>query len=225
VLATPFFLLFIDPAGAIQIVILLTTVLSAAVLKGLDRAGTPRLLRRLLIGGAAGLPVGLAGFIFADAGLVRFAAGATVLVFALLLVLLRRPGRPVLVVMSPARDIAAGAVSGAATALVGMSGPPVLIYLLLAGVPAQAIRATLLAFFAVAYAVTALFHAVTVGIPADVWLAAGVLLPVACFGGWAGRPLGSRLGENTLAVLAIALLAVAGLYTLAATAGFIGFAR
>ena len=35
--------------------------------------------------------------------------------------------------MSPGLDLAAGAVSGFASALVGQPGPPVLIYLLLAG--------------------------------------------------------------------------------------------
>jgi uncharacterized protein len=220
VLATPFFLLFIDPAGAVQIVILLTTVLSAAVLKGLDCSGTPRLLLRLMLGCAAGLPVGIAGFAFANARAVRLVVGATILAFALLLAPLRRPGRPVLVGMSPGRDMAAGAVSGVATALVGMSGPPVLIYLILAAAPVRMVRATLLAFFALSYAATALFHAATVGIPAPTWLAAAFLLPFVFLGGLVGRRLGDRLGENAFALLAIGLLMTAGIYTLSAALGF-----
>ena len=39
--------------------------------------------------------------------------------------------------MSPGRDFAAGAISGIATALVGMAGPPVLLYLLLTGAGAE----------------------------------------------------------------------------------------
>jgi hypothetical protein len=53
--------------------------------------------------------------------------------------------------LSPGGDLIAGAGSGIATALVGMAGPPALIYLLLAGAGATTIRATLLAFFALAY--------------------------------------------------------------------------
>jgi uncharacterized membrane protein YfcA len=124
--------------------------------------------------------------------------------------------------MSPGRDLAAGMVSGVATALVGMSGPPVLIYLLLAGAPPRTVRATLLSFFALCYAATLAAHVAVIGVPAPTWLAAGILIPFAFLGGLVGRPLGDRLGAEAFAVLAIALLAATGLYTLAAAAGLAG---
>jgi uncharacterized membrane protein YfcA len=106
---------------------------------------------------------------------------------------------------------------------VGQPGPPVLIYLLLAGAAARTVRATLLAFFALSYAVTLASHAATIGIPASTWLAAGILIPFAFLGGLAGRPIGDRLGAEAFALLAIALLTVAlltvaGAYTLGAAA-------
>ena len=55
--------------------------------------------------------------------------------------------------------------------------------------------------------------------PASTWIGAGVLIPFAALGAIAGRPLGDRLGVRGFAVLAIVLLATAGLYTLAASAG------
>jgi uncharacterized membrane protein YfcA len=125
--------------------------------------------------------------------------------------------------MSPGLDLAAGAVSGIASALVGQPGPPVLIYLLLAGTAAKTVRATLLAFFALSYAVTLASHAATIGISAPTWFAAGILLPFAFLGGFAGRPIGDRLGAEAFAVLAIALRAGAGAYTLGAAAlAFVG---
>jgi len=77
----------------------------------------------------------------------------------------------------------------------------------------RTVRATLLAFFALTYGVTLASHAATIGIPAPTWLAAGILLPFAFLGGLAGRPIGDRLGAEAFAMLAIALLAVAGTYT------------
>jgi hypothetical protein len=146
---------------------------------------------------------------------VRIAAGATVLGFAALLALLRSRVRPVpMIRMSHARDLAAGAVSGAATALVGMAGPPVLIYLLLAGAGSLVIRATLLAFFVVVYAATLAAHATTVGIAAETWLTAGVMLPFAVLGGFIGRPLGDWFGDGGFTVLAIGLLTIAGLFAI-----------
>src|SRR5262249_18828966 len=145
--------------------------------------------------------------------------------FAILMAISRRrSGRPrqgkhwTAVAMSPVLDFVAGAVSGIASALVGQPGPPVLIYLLLAGTEARTVRATLLAFFALSYGVTLASHTATIGIPAPTWLAAAILIPFALLGGLAGRPIGDRLGAEAFAMLAIALLAVAGAYTLGAAA-------
>jgi hypothetical protein len=225
VLAAPLFLLFLDPARAIQLVIIISTVLSIVVLRGLLPAIAPWLLLRLALGGLIGLPLGLLAFRYADPILVRAAAGAMIFGFAILMaVSRRRSGQPgqgrhwTAFAMSPVLDFVAGAVSGIASALVGQPGPPVLIYLLLAGAEARTVRATLLAFFALTYGVTLASHAATIGIPAPTWLAAGILLPFAFFGGLAGRPIGDRLGAEAFALLAIALLAVAGAYTLGAAA-------
>ena len=103
-----------------------------------------------------------------------------------------------------------------------MAGPPVLIYLMLAGTASQTIRATLLAFFALVYAATLAANAATIGIPTQSWVAAGVLLPFAIVGGLVGRPLGDRLGAEGFALLAIGLLAAAGLLTLALATGLAG---
>ncbi len=226
VLAAPLFLLFLDPARAIQLVIVISTVLSIVVLRGLLPAIAPWLLLRLALGTLVGLPLGLVAFRYADPILVRAAAGATIFGFAILMAVSRRRSGPTRAgkhwtafAMSPGLDLAAGAVSGFAGALVGQPGPPVLIYLLLAGTAARTVRATLLAFFALSYGVTLASHAATIGIPAPTWVAAAILIPFALLGGLAGRPIGNRLGAEPFARLAIALLAVAGAYTLAAAGG------
>jgi uncharacterized membrane protein YfcA len=225
VLAAPLFLLFLDPARAIQLVIIISTALSIVVIPGLLPAIAPWLLLRPALGSLVGLPLGLVAFRHADPILVRAAAGATIFGFAVLMaVSLRRSSQPgerkhwTAFAMSPARDLFAGAVSGIANAVVGMAGPPVLIYLLLAGAEARTVRATLLAFFALSYGVTLVSHAATIGIPAPTWLAAGILIPFGFLGGLAGRPIGDRLSAEGFAMLAIALLAVAGAYTIGAAA-------
>ena len=218
VLATPLFLLFVDPPRAIQLVIIITTALSLVVLPGLWRAIEPGLLARLALGSLAGLPLGLFAFRHSDPILVRALVGGTILAFAVLLGWQRRgagkTSRPF--GLRPGLEVATGTVSGIATALVGMAGPPVLIYLLLAGAPPRTVRATLLSFFALAYAAAVATHALTIGIPAQSWISAGVLIPFAFLGGFAGRPLGDRLSADAFAILAILLLGAAGLYTVVA---------
>jgi len=207
VLAVPLYLLLVAPAQAVRLTIILSTALSFAVVPGLRRIIAPALLLRLSAGSLAGLPIGLFSFRHADRLLVRFVVGATILGFGVMMAgFRRREGHP----WAPfgrtgARDLAAG---GVATALVGMAGPPVLLYLLLAGTAAQTVRATLLAFFALSYGATLASHAATV--------AAGILAPFALLGGLLGRPIGDRLGSDGFALLAITLLTAAGLYTVAA---------
>ncbi|MGH7031273.1 MAG: TSUP family transporter, partial [Stellaceae bacterium] len=133
-----------------------------------------------------------------------------------------RGGGRALVAMSASRDLAVGAVSGVATALAGISGPPVVIYLLLAEAPPRTVRATLISYFALVYAATLAANVATIGVPAQIWLAAGILIPFAVLGGLVGRPLGDRLGAEAFAALAIGVLAAAGLYTLAAALGLAG---
>lgn len=216
VLATPLYLLFVGPAQAVQLVIILSAALAVFVVPGLRRAVAPGLLMRLVLGSLAGLPIGLLAFRLADPVLVRGGVGITILTFAGLIAVTRRRGRRRwgALAMSPGRDLAAGALSGAAAALVGMAGPPVLIYLLLAATGAAVVRATLLAFFALSYGATLVLHATAIGIPGPTWLAALMLLPVAVLGGFAGRPIGDRLGAETFARLAIALLVATGAYTI-----------
>jgi uncharacterized membrane protein YfcA len=95
VLAAPLFLLFLDPPRAIQLVIIISTVLSIVVLRGLLPAIAPRLLLRFAFGSLVGLPLGLVAFRYADPTLVRAAAGAMILGFAILIaVSRRRQGEP-----------------------------------------------------------------------------------------------------------------------------------
>jgi uncharacterized membrane protein YfcA len=74
-------------------------------------------------------------------------------------------------------EVTTGLMAGIATALVGVAGPPVLIYLLLAEAPPPTVRATLVAFFAFTYAASLAFHVATIGVPARTWLSAGFLIP------------------------------------------------
>jgi uncharacterized protein len=225
VMAAPLFLIIVDPQRAVQLVVILSTGLCLAVLPGLWRATAPKLFLRLMLGNLVGLPVGLAAFRYADPEIVRVMIGAAILVFALLFAISRRHWRGhrrAPLTMSPARDLAAGTAAGIAGGLAGMAGPPVVIYLLLAEAPPRTVRATLLSFFALSYAVTLAANAAAIGVPARTWLAAGILFPFAMLGGFIGRPLGDRLGAGAFTVLAILLLAAAGLYTLAAAAGLAG---
>jgi uncharacterized protein len=126
VLAASLFLLFLDSARAIQLIIIISTVLSIVVLRGLLPAIAPWLLLRLALGSLVGLPLGLVAFRYADPTVVRAAAGAMIFGFALLMAISRRRSGQLgkgkhwtVFATSPGLDLAAGAVSSIASAVVG----------------------------------------------------------------------------------------------------------
>jgi uncharacterized membrane protein YfcA len=69
------------------------------------------------------------------------------------------------------------------------------------------------------YAATLLSDVVFLGVPAGDWAIAASLMPLIWVGGIAGLRIADRLNETVAAILSILVLAVAGLYTLAAAAG------
>src|SRR5947207_3032852 len=106
VLAVPLFLLFVEPAPAVQLVVIVTLALSAVVLPGMRDAVDRPLLLRLGIGAAIGLPLGLILFGYADPVVVRAVIGVTILLFAGVITAVRWR-RPLLVLaMRPGRDLA-----------------------------------------------------------------------------------------------------------------------
>jgi uncharacterized protein len=214
-LAVPGLLLFAPPAQAVQLVIIVSVAVLLVILPGLRDAVDVRLLARLGLGALCGVPLGVLAFRWADPEAVRAVIGAVVLAFAVVLALRRRGRWGVTMTMRPTRDLAAGAAAGAATALAGISGPPVVIYLMLAEMPVRTLRATLLAFFMLCYAGTLLAELVTIGVPGAAWRLAAGLVPFAWVGGFFGRRLGDRLGAETAGNLALAVLTAAGIYTLA----------
>jgi uncharacterized protein len=218
VLAVPFFLLLAPPGEAIPLILIISLATSLLVMPGLYRAVDPALLGRLAIGSLVALPVGLVAAAHADPPLVSLAAGAIVTLFAAMLAWQRYRGLRAHVVIGPRHDLAAGAIAGIATALAGMAGPPVLIYLMLGGTPMRTVRATLIGFFVLIYAATVASEIVFVGVPRAAWPVAAILLPFVWLGGQIGLRVGDRLGEAAAAALAIAVLTMAGLYTLAAAA-------
>lgn len=215
VLAVPFFLLLAPPGEAIPIIIVISFAVSLFVMPRLYRWVEFGLLWRLTLGSLVALPLGLVAYAHADRLVVGLVAGAVVTGFAILLSWFRYRGPAMRIERRPGRDLAVGAIAGVATGLVGMAGPPALIYLMLSRAPMVTVRATLIGFFALIYAVTLAANVIFVGMPARDWLIALSLLPLVWIGGRIGLRVGERMGDAAAAALALVVLGATGLYTLA----------
>jgi uncharacterized membrane protein YfcA len=215
-ISAPLYVLALGPVVGIQATIIVTAVISLVVLPSVRQIICMPLLVRLAIGSLVGLPVGVLGFRGLAPSMIREVVGASTFVFSAALLVAnntflrsRRGGDAQSCSTRSGADFASGVISGITTALVGVSGPPIMIYLILARVDKEVIRATLLAFFAFVYVATLIVHAASVGVaPSTYGLAAG-MTPFAVVGSFMGTTitgnLSQRVFENSVLVVLLAV--------------------
>lgn len=122
ILATPFLLLLFEPKEAIQINLILSLIISAALFSKIKKDTDIGVLKRFAVGSAAGLPIGIGIFLFLDISRLKLAVSFIILLLTLLLM------ANVRVKETSRRDYSVGGLSGIMTTSIGMPGPPLLLY-------------------------------------------------------------------------------------------------
>ena len=145
VILAPIYSVLWGPKAGVPVMLLMELIVSIQLLPGAFKDADRRV--NLPIGGTAALmtPLGAYILITADGEVLRRAIGAFVLVFGGLLMSGWRyhGSRPLPL------NMAVGAVSGLLKGSTGMSGPPVILYLLAGQEAAKTHRANLILFFSV----------------------------------------------------------------------------
>lgn len=185
ILLAPVFSVLWGPRAGVPVMLLMELLVSVQLLPGALKDADRRVI--LPIGGAAALatPIGALILISADGDLLRRFIGGFVLVFGLLLLSpwRYRGSRPL------GLNIAVGTVSGLLKGATGMSGPPVILYLLAGLEEAKRHRANLILFFATIAIVSVIPPAMAGLFTTAVFVRLAVLLPLmALF-----VPIGARL--------------------------------
>lgn len=171
----------------------------------------PKRVLVLLLGFAAGAPLGLYVFDALDADALTVLVASVVIVASVIMYIAPRVEIPDQ--HATPLGLVAGALSGAIGASTSLSGPPVVIYLLARHPEMESFRATILSYFLPAGIVTATAFAVLGRITGDVLLVAGASVPAMVlgmlFGMWVRRRLDSeRFRLVVLAVLIVSSIAV-----------------
>ncbi len=219
-LAVSFFLLILQSATAIQLLIVLNFVISLWVVRNVWHNVPRDLWLRLVAGAMVGFPAGLVLFNYASVDQLKVVVAVAILVFVPLLAFRHRPvpeQGASLPIYRSSSSIGVGILAGAMTTSLGMPGPVLVIYLTAHGADKDALRAISLAFFAVAYAVALVLQAVTFGVEGEVWMMAVVLVPVAAAGAQLGHRLSRRVTESTFRRAVLLLIGATGVYTLLTT--------
>jgi uncharacterized membrane protein YfcA len=166
-----------------------------------------------LIGGAVGVPIGVAALATATPELLRTAVGGFLVLYAAWQLLLRRPPRIGEVGGRPA-DGAIGLAGGVLGGFAGLSGPLPLVWLQLRGLEPDAQRATYQPFNTVVMSLAGLWMAVMGQITPEVLVVAAMALPVTLGAAFLGARAYLGVSPTTFRRVVSALLLASGMVLL-----------
>ncbi len=181
-IAGPFLLFVMDPPQAIQTAIILNLLLSAIILPTEFRDVQIAPLKHLSLWACIGIPVGGLFLINVDGTVLKFICGIVVLMAALQMIYVKRAAQSP---QSSNRLIRiGGTISGMMTGALAIPGPVALWTLLSTGMEARKTRATLRAYFVVAYTLALVIHYFLTGFSNNMLMTSVALIP-AVFSGMA----------------------------------------
>lgn len=185
VILAPVYSLLWGPRAGVPVMLLMELLVSLQLLPGAIKDAEKRVV--LPLGGAAAVatPFGAWILLTADGEALRRFIGGFVLVFGLLLMSGWRyhGSRPLPL------NIAVGTMAGLLKGSTGMSGPPVILYLLAGLEEAKRHRANLILFFGTIAVVSVIPPVLGGLVDLPVWVRLAVLLPVMAI----SVPIGARL--------------------------------
>lgn len=208
IMATPFLLILFEPREAIQINLILSLVISSALIMKIRKDVDVGILKRLVLGSLVGLPVGICLFLAVNMTWLKLGISILILVLTLLLIMNFR------VKQLPKRDRLIGGFSGAFTTSIGMPGPPLLLYFSGTNTTKETLRGTTLAFYLFIYLISLIIQVIFAGTSKEVWTSSLLGLPLVGIGLMLGQLLFKWINQDHFRVLTYILLLVAGGYLL-----------
>lgn len=208
IMATPFLLLIFEPAEAIQINLILSLVISMALIKKVSKDIDYGILKRFTAGSIAGLPIGIVLFLIIDIDRLKLIVGLMILTLTIMLIFKLRIRR------NKRRDLATGGLSGAFTTSMGMPGPPLLLYFSGTDTQKAKLRGTTLAYYLFIYFTSLVIQIVFAGTNTTTWVSIGLALPLVFIGLFLGQILFKRINQNAFRIVIYCLLLLTGIYLL-----------
>lgn len=188
-IVVPVFLLVLGDSSAVQLVIILTLMMSifhsCFLHKHIDR----QLLKQLSIGSLFGFPVGLMMFEWVPLAWLKLLLAIFLLFFAAQYLFGMIRGIQNQIQYTSKQFSAVGFASGIMTSALAMPGPVVMIFLSRSTLGKDQIRAALIVFMVIAYAGALVFHYLLSGLRPGVVELSFKLLPAALIGVIAGHYL------------------------------------
>ncbi|WP_068676067.1 sulfite exporter TauE/SafE family protein [Oceanobacillus sp. Castelsardo] len=215
ILATPFLLLIFEPTEAIQINLILSLVISCALIMKIKKDIDYGILKRLVIGSVVGLPVGMTIFLSMDVNRLKFVIGLIITVLTIILILKFR------IKQNKKKDLVAGGLSGSLTTSIGMPGPPLLLYFSGTDTQKEKLRGTTLAFYLFIYFASLIIQVVFAGTNTTIWVSSVWALPLVFAGMYLGQLLFKRINQHIFRIFTYIILWFTGMYLLIESLGLL----
>lgn len=215
ILATPFLFLLFEPIEAIQINLILSLVISSALIMKIRKDIDFDILRRFVVGSVTGLPIGIMIFLLVDITSLKLGVSLIILVLTLMLILTFRINQ------NKKRDLIVGGLSGLFTTSIGMPGPPLLLYFSGTDTKKEKLRGTTLAFYLFIYFVSLIIQVIFAGTNKTVWVSSLWALPLVFAGLYLGQLLFNRINQNVFRIVTYIILLFTGIYLLVESLGLL----
>ncbi len=210
ILMAPVFAVLLGPVHMVPMVAAIELPMSVMLFLGCRRDVDWRFVGPLSAVSIVAMPLGVWLLVSLDGAVITTAVSIIVLLFvAVLMTGWRYDGpRPL------SLTLGIGGLSGAMMATTSVGGPPVLLYMLAAKVPAATIRANIVAYYLfTGFVLVAIVISASPSGTAAV-VDAGLVVPVILLSSWIGSRLAGKASENTYRWVAYLFLTVAGLFGL-----------
>jgi uncharacterized membrane protein YfcA len=207
ILMAPILAILMGPAHMVPLVACLELPMGAMLFVGVRKDVDWRFVGPLSAIAMIAMPLGVWLLLSLDAAALTKSISVIVLLFVAVLASgwRYRGPRPLLLTLG------IGGISGAMMATTSVGGPPVLIYMLAAELPASTVRANIVAY----YLMTGFVLIAMVMMVSPTGLAAFtdaiLLLPIILLGSWIGSRLASKASERLYRWIAYVFLTAAGL--------------
>ncbi|WP_221567473.1 sulfite exporter TauE/SafE family protein [Alkalihalobacillus sp. TS-13] len=208
ILATPFLLLLFKPTEAIQINLILSLVISCALIMKIRQDIDFGILKRFVIGSTIGIPFGIIVFLSLDMTRLKLGISLIILLLTVLLIFKFR------IKQNKKKDLVVGGLSGSLTTSIGMPGPPILLYFSGTDTQKERLRGTTLAFYLFIYSMSLLIQVVFAGTNQTVWLSSGYALPLVLVGLFLGQRLFERINQRLFRIFTYIILLFTAIYLL-----------
>jgi len=206
-LMAPIFAVLLGPVHMVPMVAAIELPMSVMPFLGSRKDVEWKFVAPLSAIAMAAMPVGLWLLVSLDAAAITRAVSVIVLLFVTVLIAGWRYQGP----RPLALTLSIGGISGTMMATTSVGGPPVLLYMLAAAMPAATIRANIVAY----YLLTGFILVTMVMLASPTALAAVidamVLLPVILASSWIGSRLAGKAADQTYRWIAYIFLAAAGI--------------